>query len=231
MKKAALISGLVSLLAVAPAGEAAVTTYLLVATFHEPDTQPNNTIFTGSFVYDDALQQVSDLQGRLTESMTGAPGGGGMNELALDFQLSSIYDSALGGLLVTAFLNNSTNTLSLLGGGNGWTPGTGYGLYYNYPGANPGNAYVRIFVNTANPLAQPTQAQIDKLAYADCAPGGMMSATCMTGTTVAGYGTIGTMSGYPISQTITAMQAVPVFPYGAVSTPEPLTLSHHRVKR
>lgn len=60
-----------------------------------------------------------------------------------------------------------------------------------------------IFVNTANPLAALTQAQINKLAYADCAPGGMMGAVCMTGTTVAGYGAIGTMSGYPVSQTMT----------------------------
>ena len=40
-------------------------------------------------------------------------------------------------------------------------------------------------------------------AYADCAPGGMMGAVCMTGTTVAGYGAVGTMSGYPVTQTIT----------------------------
>ena len=114
-----------------------------------------------------------------------------------------MYDAALGGLLVTTFLNNSTNTLSTMDGGNGWAPGSGYGLYYGFPGSNPGNAYAMIFVNTANPLAPLTQAQIDKLAYADCAPGGMMSATCMTGTTEAAYGTVGTMSGYPVSQTIT----------------------------
>ena len=219
MRQALLISGWLALLAAAPAAEAAVTTYVVVVTFHEPDTQPNDTIFTGSFVYDDELQQVSNLQGRLTESMTGLSGGGGMNELVLTHQLSAIYDAALGGLLVTAFLNASTNTLSTLGGGDGWAPGSGYGLYYGYPGANPGNAYVRIFVDTANPLAPTTQARIDKLAYADCAPGGMMSATCMTGTTVAGYGTIGTMSGYPISQIITAAPAVPVFPYGAELAP------------
>ena len=65
-----------------------------------------------------------------------------------------------------------------------------------------GNAYVRIFVNLADPTASPTQAQIDKLAYADCTAGGMMGATCMTGTTVAGYGSLGTMSGYPVSMVI-----------------------------
>ena len=56
-----------------------------------------------------------------------------------------------------------------------------------------------------DPLAPLTQAQINKLAYADCAPGGMMGAVCMTGTTVAGYGAVGTMGGYPVLQTITAV--------------------------
>ena len=59
----------------------------------------------------------------------------------------------------------------------------------------------------SDPTTALTSAQIDKLAYADCAAGGMMGAVCMTGTSVAGYGAEGTMSGYPLSQTITA--AVP----------------------
>jgi hypothetical protein len=127
-----------------------------------------------------------------------------MTWLTLDNQLSSISDQTAGGLLVTTFLLDTTNTLSTLGGGDGWSPGTGFGLHYGFPGGvNPGNAYARIFVNTADPTAPPTQAQIDRLAYADCAPGGMMGSTCMTGTTVAGYGTVGTMSGFPVSQVIT----------------------------
>jgi len=112
----------------------------------------------------------------------------------------------VGGLLVTTFLLDGTNTLSAdptYGGTDGWAPGYGMGLHYGYPGANPGNAYARIFVNTADPTAALAQAQIDKLAYADCAPCGMMGASCMTGTTVAGYGTVGTMGGYPLSQVTT----------------------------
>jgi hypothetical protein len=138
-----------------------------------------------------------------------------MTWLSLNHQLSAVYDASLGGLLVTTFLNSNTNTFSTnpaFGGTNGWAPGSTTGTYYGFPTAstgiaNPGNAYAMIFVNTTNPLASLTQAQIDKLAYADCAPGGMMGATCMTGTTVAGYGETGTMGGYPVSQTITA--AVP----------------------
>jgi hypothetical protein len=90
-----------------------------------------------------------------------------------------------------------------LGGTDGWAPGSGQWFYFGRPGPNPANAYARIYVNLANPTGVLTQAQIDKLAYADCTPLGMMGEVCMTGTTVAGYGTIGSMSGYPISQNIT----------------------------
>jgi hypothetical protein len=181
-----------------------IATYDVVATFYEPDTQPQDSIFTGSFTFDATTNTVSDLRGSLTESMTGPP----MVTLQLTHQLSSVYDDTLGGLLVTTFLNNNTDTFSIdpgVGGADGWAPGSAFGLYYGFPGndPNPGNAYAMIFVNVTNPLEPLTQAQLDKIAYADCAPGGMMSATCMTGTTVAGYGTIGTMSGYPVSQVIT----------------------------
>jgi len=180
-----------------------ITNYKVFETFYEPDTQPNNSIFIGSFKIDSTTNTVSNLHGILSEAMTGGANGypnDTMTWLSLNNQLSAVYDPTLGGWLVTAFLLNSTNTLS---GGDGWSPGTGSGLYYGFPGPNPGNAYAMIFVNTANPVAALTQAQINKLAYADCAPGGMMGGVCMTGTTEAGYGTVGTMSGYPVSQTIT----------------------------
>ncbi len=186
-----------------------ITNFNVITTFYEPDTQPRNSIFTGTFTFNSTTGVVSNLQGKLTESMTGDAYGAapsyGMTELTLSYQLSSINNSSLGGLLVTTFRNNNTNTFF---GGDGWSPETGVasgGIYYGFPSvaANPGNAYTRVFINTQNPLATLSQAQIDKLAYADCAPGGMMGAACMTGTTVAGYGAIGTMSGYPISQTIT----------------------------
>jgi hypothetical protein len=188
-----------------------VTAYAVSATFYEPDTQPNNTIFVGAFTLDATTGTVSNLRGRLSESMTGGAvpyPNDTMTWLALDHQLSALPASIDGtaGLLVTAFALASTDTLSSapsFGGTDGFSPGTGMGLYSGYPGPNPGNAYARIFVNLAEPTAPPTQAQIDKLAYADCTPGGMMGGTCMTGTSVAGYGSLGSMSGYPISQTTT----------------------------
>jgi hypothetical protein len=183
-----------------------LTAYDVIETFVEPDTQPRNTIFIGSFTFDSTTGTVSNLQGILSESMTGdqiAYPNDNMTWLALNNQLSSVYDATLGGLLVTTFLLPITNTFWTGTGGNGWAPGTGDGIYYGFPDANPGNAYARIFVNTTDPAAPLTQAQIDKLAYADCTPGGMMGATCMTGTTVAGYWSVGTMSGYPVSEAIT----------------------------
>jgi hypothetical protein len=212
MKNTLLASAALLMLAVAPMAHAAVTTYNVTETFLEPDTAPRNTIFTGSFSFDDVTKTVSSLEGYLTESMTGTASGVApyfdMTQLHLTHQLSAVYDASLGGLLVTTFLLPTTNTFSTAFGGDGWAPGSGFAIYSGFPSTpNPGNAYARIFVNTTDPMAALTQAQINKLAYADCAPGGMMSATCMTGTTVAGYGVIGSMSGYPVSQVITS--AVP----------------------
>lgn len=197
--KRLLLLGALALLA-APAAHATVISYDVTTTFYEPDTQPYNTVFVGSFTYDSASQTVSNLHGTLSESMTG-----NASRVSLDYQLSSI--AGAGGLLVTAFRNASTNTLTTMFGGDGWTPGSdeGSGLYYGFPDSNPANAYVRIFVNTSDPTAPLTQAQLDALAYADCTDGGMMGAVCMTGTSVAGYGYVGTMSGTPASQVVTAV--------------------------
>ena len=184
-----------------------VETYNVTLTFYEPDTQPRDTIFNGTFDFDGLTHTVSNLQGILSESMTGdaiAYPNDNMTWLTLGNQLESWHDAALGGTFAATFLNASTTTFF----GGTWTPADGVavgGIYAGWPTAanNPGNAYALIFVPD-DPLAALSQAQIDKLAYADCAPGGMMGAVCMTGTTVAGYGSVGTMSGFPLFQTITA---------------------------
>lgn len=211
MKKSFLITVTFMMAAGAQVAQATVTTYNVVETFLEPDTAPRNSIFKGTFNFDSVTKTVTNLQGWLSESMTGNPGvpgttgDYGMTWLNLTHQLSSVYDASLGGLLVTTFLNPASATFF----GSTWTPGDGVvvgGIYsgWNKPAKNPGNAYAMIFVNTTNPTASLTQAQVNKLAYADCAPGGMMGAVCMTGTSIAGYGAIGTMSGYPVFQFITA---------------------------
>ncbi|MDO9237672.1 MAG: hypothetical protein Q7U28_16765 [Aquabacterium sp.] len=205
----------------ASTGAHVMARYNVVTTFKEPDTQPRNSLFTGSFVFDATTGTVSNLTGMLTESMTGTSTGSApyfdMVQVPLSHQLSAVRDASLGGMLVTTFRNNNTNTFWTGTGGDGWTPAAGVdvgGIYYGYPkpAQNPGNAYVMIFVNPSDPTLPLTQAQLDKLAYADCVPtapggmqngGGMMGATCMTGTSVAGYGAVGTMSGFPFSQQVT----------------------------
>lgn len=200
-KKALVLSAIT--IATTPA-YAAVSTYHVTTTWFEPDTQPKNSVFEGSFSYDSATKTVTNLIGQLSESMTGTDASN-MTWLNLSNQLVSWYDAALGGTFAATFRNN--NTATFLGGT--WTPQDGVdvgGVYSGFPvkGNNPGNAYALIFVPD-DPLVALTQAQINKLAYADCAPGGMMGAVCMTGTSAAGYGAIGTMSGYPVSQVITAV--------------------------
>jgi hypothetical protein len=185
----------------------AVTNFEVVETFYEPDTQPNNSIFVGAFTLDSTTGAVSNLKGTLSESMTGdGVDPSTMTWLTLNNQLVSWRDATLGGTFVAVFLNTNTNTFYTGSGGDGWSPHAGMAGEYYYgwptPARNPGNTYALIFVPD-NPLTALTQAQIDKLAYADCSPGGMMGAACMTGTSPAGYGAAGTMSGYPVSEAIT----------------------------
>lgn len=170
-----------------------LTRFNVTARWFEPDTQPNDSIFTGSFTLNSTTQSVTGLAGSLTESMTGPP----MQTVPLRFQLSSVSDGA-GGLLVTTFALNTTNVFA-----EGGFPASSEGLYFGYPSTtNPsaggaGNAFATIYVNRANPTAAPTPAQINQLAYGDCFAGGMMGDTCMTG-----YSGIGTMGGYPVAQSI-----------------------------
>jgi len=177
------------------AGVDILTRYQVRATFFEPDTQPNDTIFNGTFTLNSTRQIVTGLSGLLTESMTGPP----MLTVPLAYQLSTVSDGQ-GGLLVTSFALNTTNTFAE----GGFAAGS-EGMYYGWPTAKHpgvpggvGNAYVTIYVNLNNPLTPLNSAQINRLAYADCAPGGMMGDTCMTG-----YWGRGTMGGYPVGQTLT----------------------------
>ncbi len=170
-----------------------LTNYRVTTRWYEPDTQPNDSIFTGSFTLNSTQQTVTAMAGQLTESMTGPP----MISVPLSYQLSTLSDGA-GGLKVTTFALNSTNVFS-----EGGFPANSQGLYYGFgstpnPSAGgPGNAFATIYVNLSNPTAALTQAQINQLAYGDCYPGGMMGDTCMTG-----YSGIGTMGGYPVAQSI-----------------------------
>ncbi len=188
-----------------------VTRYAVLATFREPDTQPNDSVFVGTYTFNASAGTVSALRGKLSESMTGGSTpypDDTMTWLTLDHQLSAqpVTLDGADGWLVTTFRLDVTDTFTRdpkMGGTDGWAPGSGNALHFGYPGANPGNAYAMIFVNAAAPTAAPTQGQINRMAYADCTPGGMMGGTCMTGTSEQGYGTFGSMGGHPVSQVTT----------------------------
>lgn len=197
----------VNALGTGPASEPVqvITRYQITATFYEPQTQPNNSIFTGSFSFNSTTRSVSGLNGVLTQSMTDSP----MSTVPLSHQGVHYADSTGTGVMVGAFYLATNNTFVAAHGNEGWRPGVASDARYDgYPAAaNPsaggvGNAYALVFVNTDDPSAAPTSAQLQQTAYADCTALGMMGASCMTGTAAAVYGTVGTMGGYPLSQVV-----------------------------
>lgn len=168
--------------------------FAVTTRFFEPDTQPNDSIFTGTFKLDSTTGAVSELAGSLTESMTGSATTP-MTTVPIVYQLSSV-NTADGGLLVSSFALNTVNTFAPSGFAD-----TANGVYYGFPSsynAATANSFITIYVNPADPTAALNATQINSLVYGDCAPGGMMGAACMTGV----YGG-GTMGGYPVAQTIT----------------------------
>lgn len=217
MAKAAkpmMLAGALAAIAAVQPAQAAVNTYNVTETFNQVvyASQPlRDTYFNGSFSFDSDTGVVSNLQGYLSQAMTGSnsPGTGdygSQNKFLLSNQLSSVYDATLGGYLVTTFLLTNTDTFSNSGGvANtvGWATGGTKEIVGN------DNAYATIFVSASNPLAALTSAQTYKLAYADCTPGslmgmGMGAKTCMTGWLTSAGGTGGTMMGVDqITQTIT----------------------------
>ena len=113
MKRTALALATLALTSAWPLAQAHETTYKVFQQFHEPDTQPKDTLFIGTFDFDEHTGTVSNLKGRLSESMTGTTGypGDDMTWLDLNYQLiQSERDVALGGWFVTTFLNNDTKT-------------------------------------------------------------------------------------------------------------------------
>lgn len=166
----------------------ALAFYDVVETFVEPECE-HDTVFMGSFTFDTDGRTVSNLRGTLTEAMFAGP-----PTVSLTHQLSS-QAATLGGAsgqLVATFALPTTDTFS----GGGFAPGGTRTLGNE-------NAYALVFVNSDDPAVPLTSDQVDRLAYADCTPLGLMGKMCMTGTSVAAYGRAGTMAAYPVSQVTT----------------------------
>ena len=202
----------------APSAQAAITTYNVNLTFNQVVfnlSKPTwDTVFTGSFSFDDATQTVSGLTGQLSQAMDGPPTPGASNWVALTHQLSSVADGS-DGLVVTVFKNNSVDTFLA---NNGPFSGGTFGSNQKMGPVNTNgsqNAFASIYVPLANPTAALSAAQLDRLAYGDCTPAALMprngsGTICMTGWhAYSAAGALipgGTMQGtLPISQTITAV--------------------------
>jgi hypothetical protein len=178
--------------------QASLVTYNVEAVFYEPQTQPFNSVFTGSFLYNSVTQAITGLTGSLTQSMTGdGVDPSTMDTVPLTFQLASSSDGH-GGLLVSAFANNNTNVFK----GGGYATG-GVQYWDRTHNINYHNAYVTIDVKlNSDPYKLSAPADLSKLAYGDCTAGGMMGNACMTGHSLAGGGTMGA---FPYSETIHAV--------------------------
>jgi hypothetical protein len=109
----------------------------------------DDTVFTGSFDYDAASQQVSNLHGILDDVLMG-------NQEVLNYQLSSASDGK-GGINATVSALNTTQ------------------ISTNPPVNN--NVGVNINFNAVDPTLGATDAA--QLAYMDCSAGGLMGQTCM----------------------------------------------------
>ncbi len=125
---------------------AGVIGYNVVITFLD------DTTFTGSFNYDAAKQQVTNLRGIMN-----------------DYLMGNIE-----------FINYQIPSPSSESDGKGGIIGYAFELNTNVIGTNPpknNNAGVGINFNAVDPTLGATD--LGKLAYMDCSPGGLMGQTCM----------------------------------------------------
>ncbi len=157
-----------------------------------------DTIFQGTFDFDEHSGTVSNLQGQLSQAMDG-----NTTWVPLTHPLSVVADGT-DGLIVTVFKESTTSVFA-----NGGFASTGvHGPVYTYGNFN---AFATLYIPLADPTAALTPAQLGKLAYGDCTPAGLMprngsGTICMAGWLTANGGPGGTMQGTsPITQSIAAV--------------------------
>jgi len=169
--------------------QAALVTANITTTWYEPECEPCNSVFVGSFTYDTVTYAVTGLAGKLSESMTGtigydsATGPNGTDDmtwLSLNHQLANgdsshtytWHDSTFGGTFATVFLNNDYLTFATNYNGktsDGWSPASSMNVsrkYYGYPTVSYANsvqnAYVLIFVPDSFTTAGTTSLAWDE---------------------------------------------------------------------
>jgi len=190
--------------------QATTLSYNVTGVFHEPQTQPRDTIFNGSFDWDGSV--VSNLHGSMNSSMYETDNINPIPNFSfplmeLNYQLSQ---SIVGDMVTaTVFLKNTTDVFS----GGGYVTGDAL-RYGNSPafglpadGNSPNdNAYFSFAFDKTS-----MAGILDEMVYADCTAGGMMGQFCMTGFGGVLDGTAshpmgaGSMGAYASSLTISAV--------------------------
>lgn len=115
-----------------------IGTYNVTTTWYEPDTQPRDSIFIGTFTYDSVNRTVTNLKGILSESMTGSrvaydPSAGPGNHdtmtwLGLDNVSNAVWGAtqSYGGVTYTqAEIQALHETYNIAGSANTGTIGNG----------------------------------------------------------------------------------------------------------
>ncbi len=184
--------------------QATTLSYNVTGVFYEPQTQPLNTIFNGSFDWDGAV--VSGLHGSMNSSMYITDNINPIPHVSyplmeLNYQLAQ---SVVGDIVTTTvFLKNTTDVFSEGGYVAGHALRYGNSPAFGLPadGNTPNdNAYFSFAFDKTS-----MAGILDEMVYGDCTAGGMMGQACMTGHSIAKVGYSGTMAAVPLSLEISAV--------------------------
>ena len=189
--------------------QANLVTYNVEGVFFEPNTQPNNTVFSGTFDWDGST--LSNLTGMMNSSMM-------VSESTPNLSLANNLITSQSGSIVTASIFLINDSAVFMTGGydaaeHAFPSFPSQGMA---PSPNTNNAYFTFSFDTAGGMVAPT-GLTSSMQYGDCTSDGMMSSSCMTGfgpsTGVNGIGNPigeGTMGGFASSLVISEVSAVPV---------------------
>jgi len=193
-------SVLIFIIANISSAQANLVTYSVEGVFFEPNTQPNNTVFTGTFDWDGST--LSNLNGMMNSSMM-------ISEATPNLSLANNLITSQSGSIVTASIFLINDSAVFMTGGydaaeHAFPSFPSQGMA---PSPNPKTAYFTFSFDTTGGMVAPT-GLTSTMQYGDCTADGMMSASCMTGFGIASTGSNtlnGTMGGYASSLNISAV--------------------------
>jgi len=175
--------------------QAAIRSYNIEGIFFEPAAY--DTVFTGTFDWDDATDTLSNLMGVMNSGMVTTD-----QNLNLSHHLATTIDQ--NGMVTASVFKENTIDVFMYGGyqkGAAFKYGITFDPEYQGDLTPNENAYFSFSFDKATMLAD-----VNSIVYADCTPDGLMGAiVCMTGSTL-----VGSMNAVPLSLSISEVSAVPV---------------------